>query len=148
MITLSLESLTKTAQSRPAGYLEDVLSRATVDGDRVTMTMQAYFDLVAKYRGVGPSVKKQPGPGKGPGTELKALLKKIGITSSPGCACNARARKMDMEELKQPGWCADHLEEIVDWLQEEATKRRLPFLRAAGRVLVRKAISNAGKKGQ
>lgn len=148
MIKLSLKSLQKTAESRPEGYLADVLSAATVDGDSVTLTKQAYHALVTKY-GMHrkPNVYKNPEPG-GPGTELKALLKKIGITSTPNCACNARARKMDEEELKQPGWCADHLEEIVGWLQEEATKRGLPFLRAAGRVLVRKAISNAKKKGQ
>lgn len=86
--------------------------------------------------------------GRGPGTELKALLKKIGIVASPGCPCNARAAEMDDKEAKEPGWCEKNIEQICDWLQEEAAKRHLPFLRAGAKVLIRRAISNARKKGQ
>jgi hypothetical protein len=86
--------------------------------------------------------------GHGPGTELKALLKRVGIVASPGCSCNTRAKLMDANELKEPGWCEKNLETICDWLQEEATKRKLPFFRMAGKILVRKAIRNARKKGQ
>jgi hypothetical protein len=53
---------------------------------------------------------------------------------------------MDEEEAREPGWCEAHLDEIVGWLREEATKRGLPFLDAAGRVLIRRAISNARKE--
>jgi hypothetical protein len=105
-----------------------------------------------------PAYPRSPKPGfvqsvesppvSGPGTELKALLKKVGIVASPGCSCNTRAKLMDEQELKEPGWCEANLETICDWLQEEATKRKLPFLRMAGKILVRKAIRNARKKGQ
>jgi hypothetical protein len=84
-------------------------------------------------------------PTKGPGTELKKLLAKIGITATPTCSCNARARKMDEMEAREPGWCEARLDEIVGWLREEATKRKLPFVDLAGRVLVRRAIANARK---
>ena len=87
-----------------------------------------------------------PAPTHGPGTELKKLLKRIGIVATPNCSCNARARRMDIEEAREPGWCEAHLDEIVGWLREEATKRKLPFLDAAGRVLVRRAIHNARKE--
>ena len=40
-------------------------------------------------------------------------------------------------------WCEAHLDEIVGWLREEARARGLPFLDAAGRLLVRRAIANA-----
>jgi hypothetical protein len=40
-------------------------------------------------------------------------------------------------------WCEDNIHQIVDWLREEATKRGLPFIDVAGRVLVRRAIANA-----
>jgi hypothetical protein len=151
MITLSLASLSKTALSRPAGYLDDVLSRAQVDGDKVKLSPDSYRLLVKKYR--NPKAAKTRPPkveeiGHGPGTELKALLKRVGIVASPGCSCNARAKLMDANELKEPGWCEANLETICDWLQEEATKRKLPFLRMAGKILVRKAIRNARKKGQ
>ena len=53
---------------------------------------------------------------------------------------------MDTEEAREPGWCEAHLDEIVGWLREEATKRKLPFVDMAGRVLVRRAISNARKE--
>jgi hypothetical protein len=55
---------------------------------------------------------------------------------------------MDANELKDPGWCEQNLETICDWLQEEATKRKLPFVRMAAKILVRRAIRNARKKGQ
>jgi hypothetical protein len=80
-----------------------------------------------------------------PGTELKKLLATIGITATPNCSCNARARTMDANEAREPGWCERNLDTVVGWLREEATKRRLPFLDAAGRLLVRRAIRNARK---
>jgi len=92
----------------------------------------------------GPAVILQSATG--PGTELSKLLKRIGIVATPNCSCNARARRMDIEEAREPGWCEAHLDEIVGWLREEATKRKLPFLDAAGRVLVRRAISNARRE--
>jgi len=61
-----------------------------------------------------------------------------------GCTCNARAREMDawgVEESAKP----ERVEQAVGWLREEASKRGLPFLDAAGRVLVRRAIHNARK---
>jgi hypothetical protein len=81
-------------------------------------------------------------PAKGPGTELKKLLAKIGIVAKPNCSCNTRARIMDE---RGPAWCEEHLDEIVGWLREEATKRKLPFVDLAGRMLVKRAIRNAQK---
>jgi hypothetical protein len=81
-----------------------------------------------------------PPPNEGPGTELKKLLAKIGITPKAGCKCLARAVEMD---IRGCDWCADNVPTIVGWLREEATNRRLPFIDAAGTVLVRRAISNA-----
>ena len=84
----------------------------------------------------------------GPGTEVKALLAKIGITASPDCKCNSRAAYMDKMEHEQPGWCEAHIDEIVGWLRESAAERGLPFVDIAGRVLVRRAIANARRKEQ
>jgi hypothetical protein len=82
------------------------------------------------------------GPQTGPGTELKKLLAgwPFRIVAKPNCSCNAKARAMD---AKGCDWCESHLDEIVAWLRDEATKRRLVFFDAAGRWLVRRAISNA-----
>lgn len=78
-----------------------------------------------------------------PGQELKKLLKKIGITASPNCSCNQRAKFMDMQGVE---WCEDNIDTIVEWLKEEAEKRKLPFIQFAAKILVKKAIYNAKKK--
>ncbi len=79
------------------------------------------------------------------GTELSRLLKKFGIKAKPKCNCNKRMKIMN---AKGPDWCKKNIELIVDWLQEEAEDRKLPFLRAAGKVLVKRAISNAQKRAE
>ena len=84
-----------------------------------------------------------PPPTPGPGTELKKLLAKVGITATPDCSCNARAAEMDRQEQQTPGWCEANLDTIVGWLREQAEARGLPFLDLAGRMLVRRAIANA-----
>ena len=82
----------------------------------------------------------EPPPTHGPGTELKALLARVGITASPDCSCNARAAEMDRQGVE---WCEANIDTIVGWLREQATARGLPFLDLAGRLLVRRAIANA-----
>lgn len=84
----------------------------------------------------------------GPGTELKGLLKLLGITSSPNCKCNSHARKMDQMEAKTPGWCEEHMDTILGWLEEQAKGRKMPFVRMAARQMVKLAIKRANKKAQ
>jgi hypothetical protein len=86
-----------------------------------------------------------PPPGEGPGTELKKLLSRIGITPKAGCKCLARAIEMDVRGCD---WCDANVATIVGWLREEATSRRLPFFDGAGAILVKRAIKNARKKQQ
>jgi hypothetical protein len=43
-------------------------------------------------------------------------------------------------------WCEKNVDTIVGWLREEATKRKLPFIDMAGRILVKRAIGNAKKR--
>ena len=91
-----------------------------------------------------PQVVEAPGSSKaGPGTELKKLLSRVGIQATQGCSCNHRAAVMDQWG---PDVCEDRLEECVSWLSEEATKRRHPFVDAVGRLIIKRAISNARKK--
>jgi hypothetical protein len=85
---------------------------------------------------------REEAPAHGPGTELKKLLKLVGITASPTCSCNKRARTMDTNGVE---WCEANIDTIVGWLREEATKRKLPFVDMAGRLLVKRAIRNARK---
>ena len=79
-----------------------------------------------------------------PGTELSKLLKRFGINPTPTCACRAKAAEMDAwgpDECEKP----ERIEEVVAVMREEAKARGLPFLDAAGRLLVRRAIANARK---
>ena len=84
----------------------------------------------------------RPRPEYGPGTEVKRLLSMIGITSSPTCSCNQRAKYMDKMGVE---WCEQNKAEIVGWLREEAKRRKLPFLDAAGYMLLNLAIKRAKK---
>ena len=81
----------------------------------------------------------------GPGTELKALLSgwPLYVTATEDCPCNSHAGQMD---AWGPAECERRIDEIVGWLRAEAGRRGLPFLDAAGRVLVRRAIRNARRK--
>jgi hypothetical protein len=76
-------------------------------------------------------------PQTGPGSELKKLLRRIGIDPTPTCSCNARALEMDS---RGAAWCRENLETIVGWLREEAERRGLPFVEIAARGLVKLAI--------
>ena len=81
-------------------------------------------------------------PAIGAGTELKKMLAKIGIKASPTCSCNKRAQIMDEKGV---AWCKANTDTIVGWLREEATKRGLPFIDLAGKIIVKRAISLAEK---
>lgn len=143
MIPCSLIDLIQRCAER--GYtLEEVRACIVYQHESSIVVDETHPDYPRDTKpGFIPQQQQPAAPTSGPGTELKKLLKKIGITATPNCSCNARARRMDEEEARNPGWCEEHLEEIVGWLREEASNRGLPFLDAAGRMIVRRAIKNA-----
>jgi hypothetical protein len=146
MITTHKSNL--IARCKERGYTLEEVMPCVVSQDNDQWTIDELHPAYPSKPKSKPRPPKVEEVGHGPGTELKALLKRVGIVASPGCSCNTRAKLMDANELKEPGWCEANLETICDCLQEEATKRKLPFLRMAGKILVRKAIRNARKKGQ
>lgn len=81
--------------------------------------------------------------GEGVGSELKNMLKFIGITSSPTCGCNAKAKYMNEKGID---WCKQNIDLIVSWLKEEAEKRKLPFFSYGAKKLVKLAIYRAEKQ--
>ena len=140
MIILALDGIRSQAESRPAGYYEDVVSRGVMREDGfIEFQEDVFSELVQKY---SPDAARlhASGPASGPGTELKKLLASVGITATPNCSCNARALEMDRNGVE---WCESNIDPIVGWLREEAEKRGLPFVDIAGRLLVRRAIRNA-----
>jgi hypothetical protein len=96
----------------------------------------------ATRQSVAVEVLPPPPPAGGPGTELSKLLKRFGIEPTPTCSCRAKAAQMDAwgpDECEKP----ERIEEVVAVMREEAKARGLPFLDAAGRLLVKRAIRNA-----
>ena len=80
----------------------------------------------------------------GPGTELANILKILGIDArEKGCSCRSHAKKMDREG---PQWCRDNIETILGWLEKEAKKRKLPFIKTAAKQVVLLAIRRAEKR--
>lgn len=145
MITCHRKFLEERCAER--GYSLDEVMPCVVsqNGDEWTIDFM-HPAYPAPPGGINPlDVPEPPPETKGPGTEMKKLLAKIGITSTPDCQCNARARYMDEQG---PEWCEQNMDEIIGWLREEAEKRKLPFANFAGRLLVKKAIANARKNGQ
>lgn len=78
--------------------------------------------------------------GHGAGTELKKILGFIGITSTPTCSCNAKAKIMNEKGVE---WCKNNIDVIVSWLKEEASKRNLPFYSFIAKKIVKIAIGRA-----
>lgn len=122
----------RTAVRRP-GYFRAVMKVARAVSDTHVQLTEKDFQRIRKAYALSP----------GPGSELKAILKAIGIASSPTCSCNKRVSLMDERGCD---WCESHIDEIVGWLREEAAKRKFPiFCAAVGRLLVRIAIKRARK---
>ena len=87
-----------------------------------------------------PNATHQVDIGQGVGTELKKILGFIGITSTPNCSCNAKAKIMNEKGVE---WCKNNIDVIVSWLKEEASKRNLPFYSFIAKKLVKIAIGRA-----
>lgn len=138
MITGRRSSFESRCRERGYDLTAAVACIVSEDGDMITVdeTHPAY----PRLRTPPPPPFALPG---GAGTELKKLLSKIGIKASPTCSCNKRAATMDANGIQ---WCEENVETICDWLAEESAKRKLPFVRMAGKALIHMAIRRA-KKG-
>lgn len=123
---ISIAKLHAIAPERKPGYVEAVLAKSTLVSDTHLEMDERHYELIRKRYALST----------GPGTMLKSMLESLGIRASKTCKCNKMARKMDEwgpeEALK-------HIEEIVDVMEETAKKRGLPFVRTAGRAMVRLA---------
>lgn len=139
MITCKLKHLVLRCHQR--GYTLDEVSGCIVsqDGDNIVVDeMHPSYPRVPKQ----PPAPSDP-PAAGPGTELKKILKDwLGITASPNCSCNARARQMDEWG---PDECERRIPEITGWLEEQAKARGLPFVRFAAEQAIKLSIRRARK---
>ncbi len=91
-----------------------------------------------------PLATSVPRSAGGPGTELKKILSWFGIRDRGGCGCTDRARRMDQWGSRG---CRQNLDTILDWLQGEARRRGIPYVRCVARLAVLSAISRAERHG-
>ncbi len=76
----------------------------------------------------------------GPGAILAGMISAMGIKSTPNCSCKRHALEMNNNG---PDWCEENLGTILDWLNEEAQKRNLPFVRTVAKLMVQRAINKS-----
>lgn len=76
----------------------------------------------------------------GPGAILSGMISAMGIKSTPNCSCKRHALEMNNNG---PDWCEENLGTILDWLNEEAQKRNLPFVRTVAKLMVQRAINKS-----
>ena len=129
MTLVLVSAVRNVAPERPDGYVDEVLAAGTAvttpDGEFVEIPDEVYDALAEKYSGRQTV--------KGPGSVLHRALEAIGITALPSCPCLKRKAVMDAwgwAECQKP----ERLDEIVGWMEEEATIRGLPFFRPAARL--------------
>lgn len=80
-----------------------------------------------------------------PGTELKLLLAgwPFYLQAEEACPCTSHAAMMDAWGI---ALCEQRIDTIAGWLKAEASRRGIPFIDAAGRLLVRRAIARAKRQ--
>lgn len=77
------------------------------------------------------------GSSTGFGTRLANTL---GMTIKPKEGCGCAGHKDILDVWTEP-YIRDNLEKVIDWLQTEATNRRLPFSRILTRLLLNSLLS-------
>ena len=82
-------------------------------------------------------------PEIGVGTELSKILSILGFKVTENCSCKQRAKVMNWLGLE---WCLNNQKIILDWLQQEANNRKVPFIKPVVNLLLKKAINNYKKQ--
>jgi hypothetical protein len=129
--TISKKSIQSSQNHMPVNFIPDVIKMSIKeDEENFYLTEDSYDYIKEKY--------EKPIE-EGVGTELKKLLSKIGIRSTPNCSCNHKAKLMNMNGVE---WCENNIDTILVWLSEEAKKRKLPFIKYGAKLIIKRAISN------
>ena len=129
------------------GYsLEEVMPCVvSQDGDEWTIDVDhPAYPRVSRVPGFQEPPSPPAPPAHGPGTELSRLLKRFGIEPTPTCQCRSKQQEMDLwgcDECSKP----ERIDEVVAVMRAEAEARGIPFIDAAGRFLIKRAIKNARK---
>lgn len=113
---IHINTLQNVALSRPAGYLDDVLSHGNRIGDVVYIPDDKYQMLCQKYSSYRI---KETNP-SGPGSLLAKIIHQLtGAVPKDCMTCSARVKQMNVW-----GWlgCWQNRHTITGWLAEEAGK--------------------------
>jgi hypothetical protein len=134
MKILHLSDLKLVEKNKPNGYIEDIISNCieNIDDEIFVLEDKQYEYLISKY-------KLQSGVG----FELKNMFQKFGIKIEEDSLIDKKFT--DMNNLGYE-WCELNSKVILLWLEEEAKKRKIPFIRIVGKILLSKAIRNAKGK--
>ena len=68
----------------------------------------------------------------GPGTAIKRMFSLMLVDASPDCLCHKRAEYLDVVGYR---WAMDNIETVVDWFEDEAKNRGMPFEREIAKRL-------------
>lgn len=141
IVALKKSLIDRMAKNRDTIFYDKILEVSNIREDGfVEISVEDFSKIEASTRPESNNLEKQI---IFPGSHLKLLLSKLGIKADSGCKCSDRARHMDYMEQTEPGWCERNIDTIVGWLEEEAKKRKLPFIKTVAKMLVKRAIKNA-----
>jgi len=143
-VVVTRKFLDRVAAKQPPEFVAELTAAASVvDDAKLFVPREKYVELASRYKVLPkPGTGKAAAPGRGPGTELKKLLARLGINADEkGCQCKSRAAQMDRWGCDA---CMNRLDTIVGWLREEAARRNAWWPgNWAGRLLVKRAIRSA-----
>lgn len=102
---------------RPCGCDRCVIDGPCSEGD-CRLCWLFHNDQRYKNLWTKPADKRAPRPAT-VGTELKRLLRELGITDFAGCGCNEHVAQMNAWGIDG---CREHFETIRGWIQEAQAK--------------------------
>lgn len=124
--------LSRDSRDRPPGPVSIGNSHATTEAPPVQTANPQQPQLISRQVQIvdhgtydeivledGRRLQIPKAKGFGPGTELKLILKNIGVEERPGCDCNGKMNQMDNWGVKG---CREHFDEIVKWMREGMAK--------------------------
>lgn len=132
MIIIDLKELEQAAETRPAGYFNDVLAHAEkITEHYIELSVDNYDKLCQKYRADHVSIYDQIRQSmraqiaqedvdkNAPGEVLIRFVRQLGFNVSPDCPCR---KKIAIINARGVDWAYANHEQIADWFIETAAQ--------------------------
>lgn len=78
----------------------------------------------------------------GVGSKLSEILSKIGIKYQTNCECSSKIKLLNKKGII---WCKNNMSTILEWMNDEAKKKNIPFIESAAKAILRLAIIKTNK---